>query len=49
MKKLLQIFVTLLPILLITYGTWLIYKPCGYIILGLIIWIDLNIKDKVVK
>jgi len=36
----------LLPFVLIGIGTYMIYPPATCLILGLIIWIDLNIPSK---
>ena len=26
----------------IAYGSWLVYKPCGFLVPGLLIWIDIS-------
>jgi len=27
---------------LIAYGSWLVYKPCGFLVPGMLIWIDIS-------
>ena len=45
MKKVIWILLTLLPLVLIFYGCWLIHPPTAFIVLGAIIWVDINIGD----
>lgn len=26
----------------IAYGSWLVYKPCGFLVPGMLIWIDIS-------
>ena len=46
---LVKMIIFFMPLALIFYGCWLIYRPSAYIVLGILLWIDLNFALKSAK
>ncbi len=43
-RKLLSAIVPIVSLGLIGYGAWEVYHPLGYIVVGLLLWIDITIE-----
>ena len=42
-KKLLTTIILVVSLGLIGYGVWLVYHPLGFVVVGLLLWVDLLI------
>ena len=42
-QKLLSAIIPVVSLCLIGYGAWLVYHPLGFVVVGLLLWVDLLI------
>ena len=42
-KKVISTIILVVSLALIGYGAWLVYHPLGFVVVGLLLWVDLLI------